>query len=148
MSQSLARIHIHLIFATKRREPCIGDPIRGSLHAYLSTVLRNLGCPVVLVNSVEDHVHILFELARSVPLCAAAEEAKKSSSRWMKVQGITAFAWQGGYGAFSVSASQVPKVESYIANQREHHHRMSFQDEFRAFLERHRIAVDDHRLWE
>ena len=148
MSQSLARVHIHLIFSTKLREPCISDPVRCALHAYLATVLRNLGCPVTLVNSVEDHVHVLFELARSVTIGAAVEEAKKSSSRWMKSQGFTAFAWQGGYGAFSVSASQTERVMTYIAKQREHHQRMSFQDEFQAFLERHRITFDEQRLWE
>lgn len=150
MPQSLARLHIHLIFSTKNRERIISDRVRDSLHAYMATVLQNIGCPPVLINSVEDHVHVLFELARTVAVSAAVEEVKKASSKWIKTQGaeFAGFAWQAGYGAFAVSESNVPAVREYIAGQQEHHRKKSFQEEYRAFLERHRVAFDERYVWD
>lgn len=150
MPQSLACLPIHLVFSTKSRERIITDKIRDSLHAYMATVLQNLGCPPVLLNSVEDHVHILFELSRMVSVSEASEEVKKASSKWIKTQGseFAGFAWQAGYDAFAVSESNVPAVRESIANQSEHHRVKSFQEEYRAFLERHRIAFDDRYVWD
>lgn len=150
MPQSLARLHIHLIFSTKHRQPLITDPVRDALHAYMATVLKNLGCAPVLINSMPDHVHILFELARTVSVSQAVEEVKKSSSRWIKTQGteFASFAWQAGYGAFAVSESNVPTVRDYIAHQQEHHRRKSFQEEYRAFLERHGVVYDEKYVWD
>ena len=131
MSQSLARLPIHLAFSTKNCERVIADAIREPLHAYMATVLGNIGCPAILINSVEDHVHILFELARTVPVSKAVEEVKKASSKWIKAHGaeFADFAWQSGYGAFAVSQSNVPVVCEYIAIQRDHHRIKSFQEE-------------------
>jgi len=150
MSQSLARLPIHLVFSTKNRDRIITDKVRDSLHAYMATVLQNLGCPVILINSVEDHVHILFELARTVCVSEAVEEVKKASSKWIKTQGagFTGFSWQSGYGAFAVSQSNVAAVREYITGQREHHRTKSFQEEYRAFLERHHVAFDERYVWE
>jgi REP element-mobilizing transposase RayT len=150
MPQSLARLHVHLIFSTKHRERLITDPVREMLHAYIATVLQNLGCAPVLVNSVEDHVHILFELSRTVSVSQAVEEVKKTSSKWIKTQGagFAGFSWQAGYGAFAVSESNVPSVREYIVGQQEHHRRKSFQEEFRAFLERHGVAYDERYVWD
>ena len=150
MPQSLARLHIHLVFSTKNREPLITDPVRDSLHAYMATVLQNLGCAPVLINSVEDHAHLLFDLSRTVSISQAVEDVKKASSKWIKTQGaeFAGFAWQSGYGAFAVSESNVEAVREYIANQREHHRKKSFQEEYRQFLERHRIAFDERYVWD
>ena len=150
MPQSLARLHIHLIFSTKNREPLLRESIRDSLHGYLATVLQNFGCPPVLINSVEDHVHILFELGRTVAVSEAVEECKKTSSKWIKTQGpeYAQFARQAGYGAFAVSESNVDDVRKYIANQPEHHRKKSFQEEYRAFLERHRVTFDEKYVWD
>ena len=150
MPQSLARLHVHIIFSTKHRERLITDPVRDSLHAYMATVLQILGCAPVLINSVEDHVHILFELARTVSVSQAVEDIKKSSSKWIKTQGaeFAGFAWQAGYGAFAVSESNVPSVHDYIARQQEHHRRKSFQEEYRVFLERHGVAFDERYVWD
>ena len=95
MPQSLARLHIHLIFSTKNREPALHDAVRDSLHRYMATVVQNLGCPPVLINSVADHVHILFELGRTVAVSDAVEQVKKISSKWIKTQGaeFAGFAW-------------------------------------------------------
>ncbi|GDY12841.1 transposase [Planctomycetota bacterium] len=150
MPQSLARIQIHLVFSTKHREPRITDDLRATLHAYMATVLQNMDCPAVLINSVEDHVHILFELARTRTISEVVESVKVSSSKWVKTQGSdhAGFSWQAGYGAFSVSESQVAVVRAYIAGQKEHHLRSTFQDEYRSFLERHRMGFDERYVWD
>ena len=150
MPQSLARLHIHLIFSTKERECLLTESIRDHLHAYMTKVLGSLGCPVLIINSVEDHVHILFDLARTVALSDVVEDVKKSSSKWIKSRepGFAQFAWQAGYGAFAVSESNVPAVQEYIANQQEHHRRKSFQEEYRLFLEKHRVMYDERYLWD
>ena len=150
MSQSLARLCVHLIFSTKHREAVIHDAIRDDLHAYMAAVLNNLGCPALIIKSVEDHVHILFDLGRTVSVSSAVEDLKKSSSKWIKTQGMefSAFAWQAGYGAFAVSESNVGAVRQYIAKQKEHHRRISFQDEYRAFLTKHNVAFDERYVWD
>jgi putative transposase len=150
MPQSLARLYIHLIFNTKHRKPLLTDAVRDSLHAYMAKILQNFGCSPVLVNSVEDHVHILLELARTVSVSQAVEEVKTTSSRWIKTQGqeFAGFAWQSGYGAFSVSASSIASVRRYIADQREHHRAKPFQEEYRAFLRRHGVAFDERYVWD
>jgi REP element-mobilizing transposase RayT len=150
MPQSHARLYVHLIFSTKNRAPFITDGVRQSLHAYMATVLQNFGCRPVLINSVEDHVHILFELGRTVTVSQTVEEVKTTASKWIKTQGadFAGFAWQAGYGAFSVSESVVPTVRDYIANQRAHHRAKSFQEEYRAFLEKHGVAFDERYVWD
>ena len=150
MSQSLARLHIHLIFSTKNRDPILNDAVRDPLHRYMATVLQNYGCPPVLLNSVTDHVHILFELGRTVAISDAVEEVKKSSSKWIKTQGaeFARFAWQAGYGAFAVSESNVAAVCEYIAGQEEHHCKKTFQEEYRTFLKRHRVVFDEKYVWD
>ena len=150
MPQSLASLHIHLIFSTKNRDAFLSENIRPDLHAYMATVLNNLGCPVLLINSVEDHVHLLFDMSRTVSVSTAVEEVKKTSSKWIKTKGasFSLFAWQAGYGAFAVSESNVPEVRAYIATQAEHHRKKSYQEEYRSFLEQHRIAYDERYLWD
>jgi REP element-mobilizing transposase RayT len=150
MPQSLARLHIHLIFSTKNRDAFIVDSIRESLHGYMATVLQNLGCAPVLINSVEDHIHLLFDLARTVTVSQVVEDVKKSSSKWIKTEGamFSTFASQSGYGAFAVSESNLDTVRNYIANQQEHHRKKTFQKEYREFLQRHRIVFDERYLWD
>ncbi len=150
MPQSLARLNVHLIFSTKNREPVLHDNVRESLHRYMATVLQKFDCPAVLINSVADHVHILFELGRTVAVSDAVEEVKKTSSKWIKTQGaeFSSFAWQAGYGAFTVSGSNVVAVREYIADQQKHHRKKSFQEEYRAFLKRHGVVFDERYVWD
>ena len=150
MPQSLANLYVHLIFSTKERLPFLSLEVRPNLHAYLATVLANLNSPAVLINSVEDHVHILFNMGRTVTLAQVVEEVKKSSSKWIKTQGpnLATFAWQAGYGGFSVSESNVPKVANYIRNQEEHHRVKTFQEEYREFLEKHQVQYDEQYVWD
>ena len=116
----------------------------------MAGILLEQACPARLINSVEDHVHILFELSRTVTMADAAEKVKRSSSKWIKTQGIEFehFRWQAGYGAFAVSAGDVEKVVEYIAIQREHHRNLSYSDEYRDLLERHGITYDERYLWD
>lgn len=150
MPQSLANIYIHLIFSTKERFPYLTKEVRPDLHAYMAAVLANLNSPAVLINSVTDHVHVLFNMGRTVTLAQAVEDVKKSSSKWIKTQGpdLATFAWQAGYGGFSVSESNVPKVANYIRNQEEHHRVKTFQEEYREFLAKHKIQYDERYVWD
>ncbi len=150
MPQSLARLHVHLVFSTKNRVAWLQDGIRAPTHAYLAAILNDIGCRADLINSVEDHVHILFALGRTTALSTAVELLKKSSSKWIKRQGpdFAGFAWQAGYGAFSVSESNVASVRRYIAGQRAHHRVKTFEDELRALLARHDVEFDERYLWD
>ena len=134
MGQSLAQIYIHLIFGTKGRKDYINPAIEDKLHAYMAGILKNLNSPAIKINSVPDHIHILFRLSKNHALSKVLEEIKKITSKWMKDQGIIDFTWQIGYGAFSVSSSKLDVVKRYIENQKEHHQKTSFKDEFEKFI--------------
>jgi REP element-mobilizing transposase RayT len=116
----------------------------------MATVMKNLGCHASLINSIEDHVHLLFELGRTVAVSKLVEDIKKSSSKWIKTQpgGIADFAWQNGYGVFSVSHSNIEAVRDYVASQREHHRKRTFQDELRTLLEKHGVDYDERYVWD
>lgn len=150
MSQSLANLYVHLIFSTKERVPILSPEVRPDLHAYMATVLANLNSPAVIINSVADHVHLLFKMGRTVTLAQVVEDVKKSSSKWIKTQGegFAGFAWQAGYGGFSVSESSVPRVANYIRGQEEHHRVKTFQEEYRVFMKRHRMEWDERYVWD
>lgn len=150
MSQSLVKNLIHLTFSTKGRALLIKNDVRQELHKYIKGVFREWECPAIAVNSVEDHLHALFCLSKNLALKKIAEEVKRSSSRWIKSKGRTyrSFYWQAGYGAFSISQSAVPTVVRYIENQREHHRRRSFQDEFRELCRRYEVEIDERYCWD
>lgn len=150
MPQSLVRNLIHLTFSTKERRPLIDDDIRLELNKYLAGILRSCDCPAVIVNSVADHAHLLFSLSRKRALMDVVEELKKSSSKWIKTKGerFATFYWQAGYGAFSVSQSNVEQVRRYIERQEEHHRKLTFQEEFRALLQRHGAEFDERYMWD
>ncbi len=149
MPQSLASNLMHLIFSTKTRPPWLSASIRLRLFAYMAGVLKQWGSPALIIGGAKDHVHVLFLLSKNHALKTVVEALKKGSSKWMKQQGNEwrAFQWQAGYGAFSVSQSSVGGVRRYIANQEEHHRVRSFQNEFRAFLKRHRVEYDERYVW-
>jgi REP-associated tyrosine transposase len=134
MPQSLASVLIHLIFSTKDREPLLAPEIEPEMYAYMATAFRTLKSPTLAGNGTADHVHFLFSLARTVTIAEVVEAVKKNSSKWIKTKGprFQAFAWQAGYGAFSVSPSAAEAMRAYIANQKEHHRAQTFQDEYRA----------------
>jgi len=148
MPQSLAKILVHVIFSTKNREPIIHPQVRPALHAYVTGILKNVQCPSVQTGGTADHLHSLLVLARTRSIAEVIEEMKKSSSAWMKQQGLRSFFWQAGYGAFSIGESQAAEVTRYISRQEEHHHRLSFQDEFRQFLERYGVSYEERYVWD
>jgi REP element-mobilizing transposase RayT len=114
----------------------------------MAGVLKNLESPALIINSVTDHVHILCQLSKNVATCKLLEEVKKSSSKWMKEQGVLDLAWQNGYGVFSVSQSNVGAVRKYIESQAEHHKKRDFKAEFREFCKRHDVAIDERYVWD
>lgn len=151
MPQSLAKVALHLIFSTKNRTPWLKKPdIRAELYAYMSSVLRAVDSPALLIGGVEDHVHILCLLSRNYAISKVVEEVKKQSSKWLKSKGaeLDNFYWQGGYGVFSVSESKIPGVRQYIQRQEEHHKRFSFQEEYRQICAKHGVQIDERYVWD
>lgn len=150
MPQSLAKNILYLIFSTKNREPILTAEVRADLHSYMGAILRRYDSPAILMNSVADHIHILFCLSKNHALKKVVEEVKKGSSKWVKGQGreFAKFFWQAGYGAFSVSQSAAPAVTRYIENQEAHHRKVGFQDEFREFLRKYGIEYDERYVWD
>ena len=143
---------VHIVYSTKGRHPWLTDKqIRQELYAYKATILRNaVDTPALIINGVEDHVHMLCLLSRKFAIMSIIEEAKTKTSKWLKKQSpdLSDFAWQGGYGIFSVSESNRDQVSSYIADQERHHQKMSFQDEFRLLCKRHGIEIDERYVWD
>lgn len=150
MSQSLARILVHLVFSTKHRQALLTPELRAELQPYLATVLDDNGCPSLQIGGVADHVHCLFGLSRTLTVAQVVELAKTSTSKWLETKGpaMATFSWQSGYGAFSVSESSANVVIAYIRNQEQHHGKLLFQDEFRALLQRHGIPYDERYVWD
>lgn len=150
MAQSLAKIAVHIVFSTKNREPIIPPEIRGRFSAYIVGILSQAGSPSIQTNCVSDHVHILCCLARTRTLADVVEEVKVGASKWAKTQApeLRAFHWQSGYGAFSVSQSNIEAVREYIRRQEARHKNVSFQDELRELLRRHELEFDEQYLWE
>ena len=151
MPQSLARIWIHLVFSTKKRHPFLKDvDIREDLHRYLANCLKTLHSPALIINGTEDHVHLLFNLSRNHAVKTIVGEIKADSSKWIKKLDPTLrdFAWQRGYGAFSVSQSNLEKVQAYIRDQEQHHKGMTFQEEFRRICAQHGVELDERYAWD
>jgi REP element-mobilizing transposase RayT len=150
MPQSLANILVHLIFSTKTRHPFLTPQIELELYPYLATVFAEMDSPALIINGTADHVHCLFRLSRKVSLMDVVEEVKKRSSKWIKTKGqeFQRFSWQAGYGAFSIGESMVARLRQYIARQKDHHRRRTFQEEFREFLARYNVEYDERYVWD
>jgi REP element-mobilizing transposase RayT len=150
MAQSLAKLHLHMVFCTRQRQPWLDDGVRADLHAFVAETLASAGCRATAIASVEDHLHVLFELSRTMAVCYAVESVKSASSRWLRSQGgaLAGFAWQTGSGVFSVSALEVPHLVASLARQREFHLETDFHSEYCALLTRHQIAFDERLLWD
>ena len=150
MPQSLSSILIHLIFSTKNREPFITEAIEKELHPYMAKIFRELKSPALTIGGTDDHVHILFSLGRTIEVAELIEKVKTKSSKWIKTKGqeFENFYWQRGYGAFSIGQSQVETLKRYIARQRIHHQRVTFQEEYRKFLKSYGIDYDERYVWD
>ena len=131
MPQSLSQNYVHLIFSTKERQPRITAPVQERLYPYLAKALEGQDCPALKIGGVADHIHVLFRLSKNVALSKVIGSIKGESSKWLKevFPELQSFAWQGGYGAFSVSASHLDRVTNTLMDRPK-----TFKEEFRAFL--------------
>lgn len=150
MPQSLSYLLTHIVFSTKDRTPVLDATVRTALHAYLATVARNVDCECFRVGGLADHVHLAVRLSRTLTMAKLIEEPKTSSSKWLKTQSpaLASFAWQRGYGAFSVGPSDLNALLHYNETQEEHHRARTFQDEYRAFLTKYGIEYDERYVWD
>ena len=150
MANTFTSLHYHIIFSTKHREPWIARDQEERLWAYLGGIARQNRFKPLLIGGMEDHTHVLLGLPPTVTVSEALKCIKGGSSGWIKenIPGCLGFGWQDGYAAFAVSKSQLGGVEEYIRNQREHHRFKTFQEEYRACLDRHEIPYDERYLWD
>ncbi|HEU5396958.1 MAG TPA: IS200/IS605 family transposase [Verrucomicrobiae bacterium] len=141
-------LHFHVVFSTKDRYPFIDDAWRIRLHEYLGGVVRSAGGVPEAVGGPADHVHLLVGLRATLPLASFVQDIKQTSSRWIhETIGLKNFSWQQGYGAFTVSVSNCDPVKRYISGQVEHHRKVTFQEEYVAFLKRHGVKYEEKYLW-
>lgn len=150
MPQSLAKVYLHLVFSTKNRVRVITDDDRNGFHAYMGGILKGMDCVPIEINSEPDHVHVLFLMGRTKAISDVVAVIKRGATDWLRARssGYAGFKWQSGYGVFSVSQSAVETVRNYIRNQREHHRVKTFQEEYRALLEKHGVEYDERYVWE
>jgi putative transposase len=150
MGQSLSDVVLHIVFSTKDRRRYIDQKIESKLHGYLAGVSKDLGCFPYMVGGIEDHVHLLLGMGKTITQSEVVGKLKSSSSKWMKSQGSNYqyFTWQRGYGVFSVDRVTFDAVKGYVHNQREHHKGRSFKEEFLLLLKRSGIDYDEKFLWD
>jgi REP element-mobilizing transposase RayT len=149
MATTLTRILIHFIFSTKNRTPIITPQIEPRLHAYMRGISQNHDSPVLAMNGMPDHIHMLISISKNIAAADLMEDVKKDSSKWIKREGreFAGFRWQEGYAGFSIGESAVEQVRRYIANQKKHHRRTTFQEELILFLNKYNVAYDERFLW-
>ena len=153
MAQSLSQLYTHIVFSTKNHVPFIKSVIEAELFAYIGGTIKAIGGIPFMINGMGDHIHIFSTLPKTVALSKFVEDIKRSSSRWIKTKGIAYqyFAWSrycGRYAGFSISSSQKDTVVRYIANQKEHHKKLSYKEEVIKFLQEYNIDYDERYLWD
>jgi putative transposase len=148
MSSSYCNLLYHIVFSTKRREPWLTSTIRPRIHQYLGGAVREEKGIAMIVNGTADHIHILAKLRQDKAIAKLIGELKANSSGWISrtFEDCAGFAWQEGYGAFTVRGSQLSKVYRYIERQEEHHRRVSFLEEFKILLKAHDLPFDERYL--
>jgi len=150
MPQSLSKVYLHLVFHIKAISPQIRETDLERVHAYIGQLVNKTGCVNIWVGGIEDHVHALCLLSRNETISHLVEEIKRNSSRWIKTideRYYKNFAWQSGYGCFSVSQSVVDKTLAYIKNQSQHHKNQSFEAEYKSFLTLYEVDYDEEYLF-
>ncbi len=150
MAGTYTNLLYHLVFSTKGRYPLITKELQSNLHAYLGGIIRGEGGVLLEIGGMPDHVHLLAKFKPTVSISDMLRCIKANSSGWVNEErkGSRKFGWQDGYAAFTVSESQVAVVRQYIQQQETHHRGLSYQDEFRALLERHGIEFDERYIWD
>jgi putative transposase len=141
---------VHFVWGTAGRDPLIAAEWRGRLYGYIGGVLQHHGAKLICAGGVADHVHLYTSLPSTITVADAVNAMKANSSRWVheSFPKLRGFAWQKGYGAFSVSKSSESRLVEYIHGQEAHHARHSFQAEYVAFLEKHGVEYDERHLWD
>ena len=149
MAQSLSHIYVHIIFTTCNREKLLDSSLAARLWEYLASVCLAYQCPPVKIGGTDDHVHVLCELSTKISVQDLVSKLKISSSKWIKnaVPELYYFRWQGGYGAFSINPAEISVVVDYIAKQKIHHKKFTFQEEYIAFLKKYNVDYDEKVLW-
>jgi REP element-mobilizing transposase RayT len=150
MPQSLVKNYIHLIFSTKGRAHSLHEEMQMEMFRYIAGICVACDCLPVEIGGYTNHIHALFLLSKKLPLIKIVEEIKSYSSKWIKQKGevYQNFYWQGGYGAFSINPSEVDMVIDYIRNQKEHHRKKTFEEEYRAFLTKYGVDFDERYVWD
>jgi putative transposase len=148
VSHTSGNILLHMIFSTHGRRPMIKPDFRADLFAYLGGIVREMDGTALIINGTTDHVHMLVRIRPAQSSAQIVRVVKANSSRWVHEKWDSKFAWQTGYGVFSVSESNVPAVTKYIAEQDEHHQKQSFQEEFLALLKKNNVAYDERHIWD
>ncbi len=150
MAHTFTDLLIHALFSTQERRPLLDDELKPQLFAYLGGIVRNLRGELLLVNGPSDHVHLLLLLPAPLSVSDLIEKVKGGSSRWVHERwpARSSFAWQTGYAAFSVSHTDRERIRKYIANQEEHHRRVTYQEEVLTFLKEHEVEYDPRFVFE
>jgi len=150
MANTYTSLHYHFVFSTKDRELWIKPEIEGRIWAYLGGIANKNRMKPLQIGGVDDHIHILLGAPATMAPAKATQLIKGGSSAWIHTEfpELRNFEWQDGYGAFTVSKSAIPEVTAYIRNQREHHQRRTFKEEFLMLLNRHEIEYDERYLWD
>lgn len=148
MASTFTSIHVHIVFSTKNRKPWIELDWESRLWTYIGGIATKNGMKPIQIGGIEDHIHVLVGIPPTLALSRATQLLKGGSSQWVhnEFPGLARFAWQDGYGAFSVSRSALSEVAAYIRNQREHHRTRTFEDEYRLLLKKHEIDFDERYL--
>ena len=148
MSQTYTRLLYHIVFSTKKRESWIDATWREELHAYIGGIVRNRKGDLIAAGGIPDHIHLLLRLAPDRSVSDIVRDIKSNSSVWLHERGVWPFAWQDGYGAFTLSPSAISGVTAYINNQAEHHATEAFRAEFLAMLTTSGTPYDEETMWE
>lgn len=150
MSHAYSRLHYHIVFSTKDRQTFIKPDLQVRLYGYMTGIVTNLDGIVEEIGGIDDHVHLLAYCPPKIALADFIGKIKSNSSGWVHETWLerAMFGWQRGYGAFTVSESNLEMVKAYIRNQQEHHRRMTYKDEFRFLLMKHRVQFDEEDLWD
>jgi len=150
MAGTFSNLNFHIIFSTKHRDAVITPELEKELYPYIAGIIKGEGAILLKIGGTENHVHLIARLKPTHDIPDILKKIKANSSKWInKQQKINGrFSWQLGYGIFSVSESQLPNTIKYVGNQKEHHHRATFKEEFIRFLEKNGIQYDLEHIWE
>lgn len=147
MPQSLVKILVHIVFSTKDRIDLIPAELEAELYLYIHGIVTNKNARLIIAGGTANHIHLLVSLGKT-EITQFIADLKRSTSLWMKTKGVGKFYWQKGYGAFSIGQSQVPQVSRYIRDQKTHHSKQNYQDEFRSLCRKYDVEIDERFVWE